>query len=549
MYKKTSERVIAVVLAVNLFLLSAATLNPVLVSAASQPRDPWYQDVKPWHWFYRYIRTLWEVEVTDGWQFYDLDPQQQTPHLRAVFRPGESIKHGAFLLMMAKVFRLKPLQEATPSFQDVNPDYTLYNGKPAFGYLEAAHQAGLVPPSTDGRLHPEQTLHRYQAITILLQSLNLVSYAHSLTEDKIQDLLGRFRDADLVPQSARPLLAAAVNLRIIQGYPDRTLRPHWNLSRSEAAAIIYRSCLVLVDAEPVRFSPDGDGIADTTTFTIKTLNNRNVSRWNLYVSSYSMGQFRRFTASREGDPGPPPVTIEWDGTDNYGHTLPAGTYYYRAWVEDRNGHPFYSVLKPIYIVEKDVRGKIEPATGRPGDRLVLTAYTTGGALSVEAHFPDQTLSMEQVEKEQDPVQPESKWELTYRIPPTAQPGPREVKLIARYEATTRTTVVPYSVTSDFWVVAHASPNPARAGEKVVLVATTAASVDRTRGRLWFGEDFSMLRTGRNHWRSTFTVPPDTPDGTYTIEVTAYEGSKKKKATLTLTVQGTLYDDLLFLLTE
>ena len=75
---------------------------------------------------------------------------------------------------------------------------------------------------------PRVTLTRAEAITILSRVLNL----NELSENEFAD------DSD-IPEWAKEAVYMMAKSGFVAGYPDNTIRPNENVTRAEAAAMIY----------------------------------------------------------------------------------------------------------------------------------------------------------------------------------------------------------------------------------------------------------------------------------------------------------------------
>ncbi|MBX6377098.1 MAG: S-layer homology domain-containing protein, partial [Clostridia bacterium] len=314
-------------------VLLLATAVSSAWSQTARARDPWYVDVSTAYWAYDDIRILWEEEVSDGW----LEQRLVGGRLRlvSVFRPDQVAARAEYGMMMVKAFRLAPRDVSPPSYADVPADLLLYDRILAQPWLEAGLAAGMLDPPPV--LRPLDGLRRDAATAALVRALGLTPFSQRLSAAEVASLLGRFPDGADTDPALAGLVALAVHLRILEGYPDGTLQPGRLLSRAEAATILARAALFGLKAAPNPASPDGDGIGDTITFSVRALRNRNASRWGAYVGDLS-GYVRKALA--DGLAGAPPPTVVWDGRDDTGARLPPGVYYYWGWLEDVLGQRY-----------------------------------------------------------------------------------------------------------------------------------------------------------------------------------------------------------------
>ncbi|NPV70769.1 MAG: hypothetical protein HPY55_09015 [Firmicutes bacterium] len=515
--KRLNVRVATV--AVTLLCLS---LIPSTVLAEG---DPWYTDVAG-HWAQEYVRTLWEEDVTDG--KIEVVRRDGRRRRESRYYPSLGCTRGQYSMMLAKAFRLSPDTQGPPAFADVPEGYSIFD-KPAFCYVQAAARAGIIVGYPDGCFVPEVTITREQAFVILVRALGLESYARQLSDDEVWRLLRRFRDRNSVSGGFVKELAVAVKLKIVEGYPDGTLRPRQNVTRAEAATVVYRSCMVTASVNPIKFSPDGDGVNDTTEFHLATLRNRNAIAWNLFVTDYS-GQLLR-TMNHLLDPGPPPASLSWDGRADDRRVLPDGTYYYRARVEDRNRTVFWSVLKPVTLQSRGLWGHVSPPVVEPGDEAVVTAYAQGD--------PSAVLYASPWSQYQGLGRDGDFWRRPFRIPANTPDGEYGLHLRAVYDDTRRDTTTSVMVRQYVSVSGFLSPNPCRAGSTVTVTAyappcviAVTASCD---GLGAAGLSLRRVPGKDGEWTGEFHVPGDSPSGRYGVALTGRSLTKSAETTLYLTV--------------
>ena len=97
--------------------------------------------------------------------------------------------------------------------------------------MEWATSAGI----SDGN-NPDATISRQQAVVMMWRYAGCPESSRKLTAS----------DAGDAADYARIALAWAVEVGILVGYPDGTLRPEGNVSRAQMAAMVQRFCVTLV---------------------------------------------------------------------------------------------------------------------------------------------------------------------------------------------------------------------------------------------------------------------------------------------------------------
>lgn len=512
--------------------LGLATAIAAPTSTALCGTDPWYSDVSG-HWAQAMIYVLWQEGVTDGYLF------QWGGELTPYFFPDSDCTRAQLTVMLAKVFDLTPMAPASPSYPDVPRSYTIYPGKPAWRWIEAAVAAGLSSVPRGNRFYPDRGISRQDAVDLLIRCLDLYDYAQSMPESEVRSLLRRFSDGMDTSYDRRHTMACAIKFGIIEGFEDRTIRPESVLWRCQAAALVYRSCLIRATANPDAFSPDGDGVDDTVRFSLSYLKNRGISTWNMAIEDSSGSTVRTFNP--KGNRGSPPGTIIWDGTDAKGKTVSPGRYYYQAWVKDRNNRQFFSVKKPLDVEIYSLRGSVSPASCRDGQTLTVKAYTSPSAESVTALFADGK------SRQLSPSSDRKTWTLQLVMGPFLPPGSQQVSLTAQFGAVSRHVTLDFTRVEDLWISPSIAPNPAGPGQTLGLCCEASSNVEKLTAALF--NDLTVLEKSGGIWRGGSKVPVECPQGEYPVVFTGYSGNRQVSSTIYLRVDTGKLSNLVFTLTR
>jgi hypothetical protein len=488
-----------------------------------------YPDV-PGHWAEPHIRVLWEEGVTppatpdgSGGSGTWTGPNR--------FYPDSSIQPFDFGDWLTK---------AHPGGPFPPPEIALRLA----GTLQSSFLAGQstgggwvsASPSGGGSL-PPPVLLRQEAVAVLVEALGLGGFASSLDPTAADAYLRQFHDTSNVAPEYRLVMALAIRLRIVEGYPDRTLQPRRALTRAEGATLLYRCCLLLADASPNPFSPDGDGAEDRTTFRLGSLRNRNAQGWSLSILDSSGGRLRSFGTTGAG--AVLPDSVIWDGRDSGGRILPAGTYYYRGWLRDRNGLIHYSALKPVVIEEKTLTGNVHPRFVVPGAIVRLSALATGGPTRVTAFLSSLSwlgpIGLSAINGSRD-------WRAQFVVPAETPPGRCVVTFVADYPGTTRTAQAWFDVRG-LGVTGTLDPNPARAGERVQITAWTNQPAEQCTAAFHLpAQSLTVFLTyspdpyGRHGWTGNVIIPAAVPSGRYAVVLAAKQGLRTAKADLWLDIR-------------
>jgi hypothetical protein len=494
--------------------------------------DPWYSDVSG-HWAQENIYVLWLEGVTDGYLF------QWGGTVTPYFFPDADCTRAQLTVLLAKVFGLTPLAPTSPTYPDVPKSYTIYPGKPAWRWIEAAAAANLTSVPAGRNFYPDRGISRQDAVDLLIRCLDLYEYALSMPDSEVRTLLQRFRDGMDTRQDRRHSMACAIKFGIIQGYDDRTLRPETVLARCQAAALVYRSCLIRATADIDVFSPDGDGIDDTVSFRLTYLKNRGISTWNMVIEDASGSIVRTFNPG--GSPGSPPGTVVWDGTNTQGRTVAQGTYYYQAWVRDRHNRQFFSVKKPLIVEKYSLSGYVSPASCTDGQTLTVRAYTSPSAGSVTAAFADG------LARQLSPSSDRQTWTLQLVMGPFLPPGSQQVSVTAQFGKVTRHITLSFTRVEELWISPSVSPNPAGPGQTLSLLCAASPNVEWVTANL-FGSSVTLSES-EGLWQGSFRLPPECPQGDYPVVFTAYSGNRQVSATVYLAVDTSKLSKLFFILTR
>lgn len=136
------------------------------------------------------------------------------------FRPLNNVTRAEYAKMLSMSFGLT---RGGLSYDDIN-------GHWAEGYILDSLPMLLVE---DNNFRPDDNASREFIAYGLVKALGLSA--------ENTDALGAFSDKDSITDLAKDELAAAVENGIIKGYEDNSLRPQADVTRAEAATLIYRA--------------------------------------------------------------------------------------------------------------------------------------------------------------------------------------------------------------------------------------------------------------------------------------------------------------------
>ncbi|HHV78979.1 MAG TPA: hypothetical protein GXX40_05125 [Firmicutes bacterium] len=523
-------------------LLGTALLTVWLIrSPTALAKDPQYEDIYG-HWAQTYITALYEEELTTGYR-YDylaiINDYYRTLS-RGYFFPDSCCTKAQFVTLLAKAFRLEPRYPSTPTFRDVHQNYALFGQTPAYGYVEAAAAAGIALGDERQCFRPDSPVTRQEAVALLCRSLGLTSYACSLPEEEVSRLLAHFYDCNAVSACFRRDMAASIKLKIIDGYPDDTLRPHRYLTRAEAATIVYRSCLFRVKPNPEEFSPDGDGFEDTTSIALTHLKNRNVSAWEVWVEDFAGTRLRLLS---NGTGAQPPLQLSWDGIGENG-PVPDGTYLLKGWVRDANGQQFNCAATPVSVRRHILRAAVTPPVVEPGGKLLLHAATAAHASKVTVRAVLNGESWIKTLSRTD----QANWSGELAIPREQPDGALSIEFVADYPKIQKTTTVQVEVFEPLILTGSIEPNPAQAGCEVEISASCSPNVVKSWVALPWNEALELSQVSSREWKVRSRIPIGTERGNYAVTLWAATVHKRARISLDLMVDGSILEGLLITLT-
>ncbi|WP_016876818.1 fasciclin domain-containing protein [Chlorogloeopsis fritschii] len=188
-----------------------------------------FSDVAPNFWARPFIQALAQRNIITGFP-------------NGTFRPQQPVERAEFAAMIAKAFEQNQVRQLAESgFRDVKSGYW------AASEIEEAFQTGFMKGYGGGLFLPEQPIPRAQAITALANGLGL-----SVDGTSANILRSYYQDAGWIPAYAINPIAAATQANIVVNYPNlRSLNPLRNLTRAEAAALLYQALVQQGKIEPL----------------------------------------------------------------------------------------------------------------------------------------------------------------------------------------------------------------------------------------------------------------------------------------------------------
>lgn len=180
------------------------------------PQVAAFSDVPATYWAAPYIAELTQRGVLRGFP-------------GGTFQPDKPVTRAEFAGIVSKAFDQAKTQPSL-QFQDVASTYW------ANGAIETAVQTGFMNGYPGGVFRPDQQIPLSQLQVALVTGLNLPTPANSA------QIIGRYADAQEVPQWAVDKVASAIDAGIVTNHPDSNkLTPNQGATRADAAALVYEA--------------------------------------------------------------------------------------------------------------------------------------------------------------------------------------------------------------------------------------------------------------------------------------------------------------------
>lgn len=113
-----------------------------------------------------------------------------------------------------------------------------------------AFEIGIVEGQSETTFQPQANITRVEFVAMLLRALGINSGPAGSEPP--------FTDQDQIPAWATDVIGTAVENGVLQGYPDRTLRPMHRVSRSEMVVMMARAMKWEIEQGATTFADDAD---------------------------------------------------------------------------------------------------------------------------------------------------------------------------------------------------------------------------------------------------------------------------------------------------
>jgi lactocepin len=146
-----------------------------------------------------------------------------------VFAPNAKLTRSQFAALLARSLNL-PKAPYQGVFKDVTADQS------AALEVEAAFRVGIVTGKPDNTFGLNDAITREQMVLMLIRA---IEYKDKTLLANVKPA-GEFTDSAAISDNAKDAVKTAVALNLIKGKPDQTFAPKENLTRAQAAVVVYR---------------------------------------------------------------------------------------------------------------------------------------------------------------------------------------------------------------------------------------------------------------------------------------------------------------------
>ena len=172
-----------------------------------------FKDISNSHWAYNYIISLAKENVING-------------YTDNTFKPGGTITNAEFIKLV--------VMSALPDWIDINDAESKMNhwaGK----YIWIAERYGVINAGSINSSNINNPITRIEMVRIISRADLLMKGNKLDTTNKVT-----FKDVLALNNDDLLFLKHACSKGLITGYTDNTFKPYNNMTRAEAATMIYR---------------------------------------------------------------------------------------------------------------------------------------------------------------------------------------------------------------------------------------------------------------------------------------------------------------------
>jgi phage baseplate assembly protein gpV len=208
-------------IAVCFFVASLAVwLVPLSAAGAQADKEKEFSDVSADHWAYEAVKSMIRYGVVDGYE-------------DGSFQPDALLTREQFTKLLTLALDLELPEVPEPTFSDVEGDrWSLKYVEAVRDYLEGYHL-----PIGKPFYEPSATVTREDVAVALVKGMKIDLDA---VKDPVALIENTFYDFWEVSDGYEPFIAAAIENKLLAGYPDGTFRPKDGLNRGAAMTLLHR---------------------------------------------------------------------------------------------------------------------------------------------------------------------------------------------------------------------------------------------------------------------------------------------------------------------
>ncbi len=172
-----------------------------------------FKDINSSHWAYKYVIELTTNKVING-------------YTDGTFKPENTITRAEFIKLV--------VMAALPDWIDIDDAESNINHWAA-KYIWIAERYGLITTGSIDLKNIDEPITRLEMVRIITKADLTMKGNQLATNEKV-----KFKDVISLNSEDLLLLKHACSKNLITGYTDNTFKPYDNMTRAEAATMIYR---------------------------------------------------------------------------------------------------------------------------------------------------------------------------------------------------------------------------------------------------------------------------------------------------------------------
>lgn len=279
MYKRNTKGIQTLSVWALVLLMSVFSIIPAFALAP----DP-FSDVPSTHWAYQAVMNMVRVGIISGYP-------------DGTFKPDQPVSREEYAKILCGATSIPLANPNTNTFADIPNDHW------AFRYVETVKDYLTGYPSSDGSkaLFKGKFDATREDVAVALVKIKGFDKTVMPNPNILSDM---FKDTSSISSNLKNMMAIAVEKKLMEGYPDQTIRGSQTLTRAEAAVLIDRANRISGDVKDVSYYNSAKLISLTIECS-KTLGSAGESIQAKAGGAYSNGQTRDITTE-----------VKWSSSDN-----------------------------------------------------------------------------------------------------------------------------------------------------------------------------------------------------------------------------------------